>query len=203
MTSAMHKPVLKFVAMFATAACLITCEPVPHNAIADARTALEQASAAGGRTWAPTQLSRGQVFFDSAMKELSVEKKKLPFMRNYTKVTELLNLASEAGYFVSNAVQAAYAQIRAESRQRLDLAKVLADSLNSALAAAAASGKIVGHLQAALDSASIVREEALAALNSGDLLLAEEKSMAASDKTAKVALDAAKVLSPHKKNSKK
>jgi hypothetical protein len=196
------KPILILVPII-TASFFISCEPVPQNAIDDARTALEKAEKAGGRIWAPTQLKTGRACYDSAMQELALEKKKLPFRRNYKKVIELLDIANEAGYYALQTTQKANERIMSESRELLDRAKKLTDSIDIILKAAAANKKNIRHLQATLDSARMAREEALAELTGGDLLLAEEKAMAASDKTEEVAERTAELLSPQKKRAGK
>jgi hypothetical protein len=184
----MNKKSIFIVVFIAVASFFNGCESVPQNAIDDARTALEKAEKAGGRIWAPTQLKTGRACYDSAMQELALEKKKLPFRRNYKKVIELLDIANEAGYYALQTTQKA---------------KKLTDSVDIILKAAAANKKNVRHLQATLDSARMAREEALAELTGGDLLLAEEKAMAASDKTEEVAERTAELLSPQKKRAGK
>lgn len=198
---AMNKEFILKVTGIAAAACFLVCEPVPQNAITDARTALEKAEKSGGQIWAPTQLKTGHACYDSAMKELSVEKRKLPFKRKYKKIIELLDIATEAGYYALESVHAANGRMRSESQELLDRAKSLADSMDSVLKAAAAKKKNVSHLQAALDSARIAQEEALAVLNSGDMFLAEEKAISASNKTEEVAKRIAGTLPPPKKSA--
>lgn len=190
----MNKAFILKVTGIAAAACFLVCEPVPQNAITDARTALEKAEKSGGRIWAPTQLKTGQALYDSAMKELSVEKKKLPFKRKYKKIIELLDIANEAGHYVLGSVQAANERMRSESQDLLDRAKGLADSVDGVLKAAVANKKNVGHLQAALDSARMAQKEALEVLNSGDMFLAEEKALSASNKTEEVVKRTAELL---------
>ena len=199
----MNKELILKVTGIALAACFLVCEPVPQNAITDARTALEKAEKAGGQIWAPTLLKKGHACYDSAMKELSVEKKKLPFMRNYKEIIELLDIATKAGHYAVGAVEAANERIRSESRELLDRAKDLADSLDSVLKAAAANKKNIGNLQVALDSARIAHEEALAVLDKGDLFLAEEKAISASNKTDEVAKRASALLPAPKKSAGK
>jgi cell division protein ZapA (FtsZ GTPase activity inhibitor) len=196
----MNKEFILKVAGIAAAACLLLCEPVPHNAINDARAVLEKADKSGGQVWSPTQLKKGHAFYDSAMKELSVEKRKLPFNRNYKKTIDLLDLATVAGHYVLDCVNAANERMRADSRELLDRAKGLADSLDNVLKEAAAHKKNVGLLQAALDSARMAREEALAVLNNGNLFLAEEKAISASNKTEDVVKRTAELLSPPQKS---
>ncbi len=199
----MNKAFILKVTGIAAAACFLACEPVPQIAIDDAHTALEMAEKAGGRIWAPTQLKKGYACYDSAMKELSMEKRRLPFRRNYIKVIYLLDIANEAGYYALQIVQKANERMKSESRELLVRAKELADSLDIVLKTAAVHNKNVGHLQAALDSARMAREEALLELNRGDLLLAEEKAMTASEKTEVVAKRTAELLSPKKKSAGK
>ncbi len=105
--------ILKVIGIVAVA-CFLACESVPPNAITDARTALEKAEKLGGRIWAPTLLKTGYACYDSAMKELSVEKRKLPFRRNYKKVIELLDIATEAGYYALETMQTENEHIMAE-----------------------------------------------------------------------------------------
>ena len=187
------KFILKVTCITATV-CFLVCEPVPQNAITDARTALEKAEKAGGRIWAPAQLKKGHACYDSAMKELSVEKRKLPFMRNHKKIIEFLDIATVAGHYALDAAHAANERMRSESRELLDRAKHLTDSMDSILKTAAADKRNVRHLQAALDSARMAREEALAVLNKGDLFLAEEKAISVSNKTEEVAKRTAELL---------
>jgi hypothetical protein len=95
----MSKTSLLLAGGIAAAVCFLSCERVPQNAISDASSALERAEKAGARAWAPSQLKRGHALFDSAMKELALEKKKMPFNRNYKDVIHLLDIAAEAGDF--------------------------------------------------------------------------------------------------------
>jgi hypothetical protein len=199
----MNKASILKVTVIAATACFLVCEPVPQNAITDARTALEKAEKSGGRIWAPTQLKTGHIFYDSAMKELVVEKRKLPFKRDYKKIIEFLDIAAEAGYYAMESVQKANERIRSESQELIDRAKILADSVDGVLKEAAANRKNVRNLQAALDSARMAREEALAVLNSGDLFLAEGKAISANNKTEEVAKRIAQTLLPTKKSAGK
>jgi hypothetical protein len=191
----MNKASILKVAGVATAACFLVCEPVPQNSISDAHAALEKAEKSGAQAWAPAQLRRGHTLYDSAMKVLSVEKRKLPFKRNYKEVIHLLDIAAEAGNFALESQQAANGRMK----ELLDRAKGIADSLDTQLKAAAAKKMDVAHLQAALDSAKTAQKEALAVLNNGDMLLAEEKAAAASNKTEEVARSTAGLLSHQKK----
>ncbi len=192
---AMNKKLILIVMFIAAALFFWGCEPVPQNAIDDARTALEKAEKSGGRIWAPTQLKTGRACYDSAMQVLALEKKKLPFMRNYKKVIDLLDIANEAGYFALTTMEMANERMKTDSRSLLDRAKMLTDSVDIILKAAAKK-KNVSHLQAALDSAKTAHAEALRALNSEDLLLAEMKAMAANDKAEELAKNTAVLLSP-------
>ena len=194
----MKKEFILKVSGIAAAAFFLVCEPVPQNAITDARTALEKAEKSGGRIWAPTQLKTGRACYDSAMKELSLEKGKLPFKRDYKKVIDLLDIAAEAGHYALWAVEAANERMKLESQDLLDRAKDLADSLDGVLKAAATSRKNVGHLQAALDSARMAQEEAFAVLNSGDMFLAEESANSAVNRIEEVVERTAELLPPYK-----
>jgi hypothetical protein len=195
----MNKKFILKITGSAAAVCFLVCEPVPQNAIDDARTALEKAEKSGAQAWASTQLTTGHAFYDSAMKELSVEKKKLPFKRNYDKIIKLLDIATEAGQYALESMQTANEHMRSQSRELLDKAKDLADSMESALKAAAVHKMDVGRLHAALDSAKMAQKEALALLNGGDPLLAEESAVSANNKTEEVAKRIVGTLPPQKK----
>jgi hypothetical protein len=188
------------VAGIAATACLSACEPVPHNAISDACTILDKAEESGGQIWAPAQLTKGRALYDSAMKELSLEKRKLPFNRRYDKTIELLDVAAEAGHYALESVDAANSRMRSEARELLDRANRLADSVDNVLRAAADRRNIT-HLHAAIDSARMAREEALAALDRSDMFLAEDLATSADNKTREVARRIGTALSHPGKHS--
>ncbi|MBN1983446.1 MAG: hypothetical protein JW795_18055 [Chitinivibrionales bacterium] len=192
----MNKGYILKVAGIIAGAFFLGCEPVPHNAITDARTALEKAEKAGAQNWAPAQLKRGHALYDSAMKELAVEKGKLPFNRNYNRINDILDIAAEAGHYALKVMHEENERIRSRSLERLDRAKNLADSIDGVLKAAATQTKNIVTLQAALDSARMAQKEALAVLNSGDLLLAEEKVMWAGTKIEEVVRSTAGLITP-------
>lgn len=198
----MNKKSILRVTGIAAAACFFVCEPVPQNAITDARTVLEKADSSGALTYFPVQLKKGHAFYDSAMKELSVEKKKLPFKRNYKKIIELLDIAAEAGYYSLESMQAVNGRRISHCRELLDRATVLADSVDTLLNWAMANKMDVGLLRAALDSAKMVQKEALVAL-SEDLPLAKEKATAAYNKIEELVKNSAGFLSPQKKSAGK
>lgn len=183
--------------------CFIFCEPIPQNAIDDARSALDQAEKMGGQRWTPTQLKTGRACFDSAMQQLALEKKKLLFLRNYKEVIDLLDLAHEAGYFSMTTTKIANERMKSDSRNLLDLAKVLTDSVDKVLKTAALNKKKKKQLQAALDSARMNQQEALTELNSGDLLIAEDKATTAKAKAEEVAKMVTEILSSQKKTARK
>lgn len=190
-------------ALISAAACLLVCEPVPQTMIDDARNALEKAEKSGARAIAASQLDLGHVLYDSAMKQLAVEKKKLPFTRSYKKIIDLLDVAAEAGYYAVESQQAEHQTLKDEFKERLDQSKGLADMLDTMLISAAAGRKEIGLLQAFLDSARSAQKEAAGALDSGDLTLAEEKVVAAEMKTAEADKKISVMLTLQKKSAGK
>jgi hypothetical protein len=179
----MNKGSILSVTAIAALTCFVACERVPQNSIDDARAALERADNAGGRNWTPTQLKAGHAFYDSAMKEISLEKKKLPFMRKYKKASDLLDLANEAGHYTVETMESA----RKRCVNLLGKAKVLTDSTEIRLSSATVKKTDIKRLQAALDSAKMFQKEAHVLLESSDLQFAEDKAIEAFNKSEDVA----------------
>ena len=171
----------------AATACFLACEQAPQKAVENAHAALEAAKKSGAKKYGPTQLKSGQKLYDSAMKDLSQENRKLPFFRHYRQIIETLENAEMAGKFAFEAVESAKVRIKIESDAMLYLSKQLADSLQEIIKVVRVKNKAINDLQAALDSAIIAREEARGILSSGDLFLGEKKMIFANDKIKEVA----------------
>jgi|WetSurMetagenome_2_1015567.scaffolds.fasta_scaffold505465_1 hypothetical protein len=177
-------PVL-FIACTTVLLCFLACEKAPDNEINDARGALDRADKAGAQAWAGVQLTTGHTFYDSAMKEIAIQNKKLPFNRHYKKAVALLDVAAEAGHYAMEYLQKEQERIRTDCRDRLDAAKNLADGAAEQLKSV--SKKPAGKgLQMTLDSAKTLLDDARTALDGDDLHAAEDKTAAACVKTDEI-----------------
>lgn len=164
----------------------VRCEKEPQNAITDARSALEKAEKAGAAQWAPAQMKRGNNLLDSALQAVAVEKKKLPFLRDYRKINEMLEMAGEAGFYAQGVTLTGMERMRARAREQLDQVELVVDSIDRVLKATATPATSVALVRQSLDSIRIAREEASTMLTSGDLFLANEKTKWVSAKIEEV-----------------
>jgi hypothetical protein len=164
----------------AAMAFLVGCAQVPQQSIHDAKKALEDAQKGGAELYAPSQFKAAQVSFDLAMKELSAENRKLPFMRKYTKVIETLKSTTSAAESAAAAVDGAKTQIRTETAAIIAHTKSLADSVAALLKKVAK--KNIGTRAADLDAVKADIKSAEESLKADNLLAAKEKATVAQDK---------------------
>lgn len=185
---------LALIAVSAAAVCIAGCAEVPHQSIHDAKKALEQAKKAGAELYAPSQFKATQVSFDLAMKELSVENKKFPFMRKYNKISEALRSTIRAAQSTMAATESVKTRIRAETAGMISQANACADSVTAVLREAERKKKNIGTLDVELDSVKTAIGIANKALRAENLLTAKEKITAAEEKLAAVAKNARKLV---------
>jgi hypothetical protein len=198
----MKSRLLALVAGAAVAVCIVGCAEVPHQAIHDAKKTLEQAEKAGAELYAPSQFKATQVSFDLAMKEISEENKKIPFMRKYNKITEALRSTISAAQSTMVAVEGAKTRIRTETAGMINRANTCADTMAALLRSAARKKKNIGTLGAELDSVTTAIGIAQQALTAGNLLAAKEKITAAEEKLAAIAKNVRKLM-PARKTKKR
>jgi hypothetical protein len=198
----MKSRLLVLVAGAAAAVCIAGCAEVPHQSIHDAKKALEQAEKAGAELYAPSQFKATQVSFDLAMKEISEENKKIPFMRKYHKILEALRSTISAAQSTMAAVESAKSRIRAETGGMISRANACADTIAVILKSAARKKKNTGTLAAELDSVKTAIGIAQQALGTGNLLAAKEKITAAEENLAAVAKNVRKLV-PARKTKKR
>ena len=190
----MRSRLLALVAGAAAAVCIVGCAEVPHQSIHDAKKALEQAEKAGAELYAPSQFKATQVSFDLAMKEISEENKKIPFMRKYNKIIEALRSTISAAQSTMAAVESAKTRIRTETAGMIRQADASADTMAALLRSAARKKKNTGTLGAELDSAKAAIGIARQAFGTGNLLAAKEKITAAEEMLAAVAKNVRKLM---------
>jgi hypothetical protein len=181
----------------AAMAFVVGCAQVPHQSIHEAKKAIEDAQKAGAELYAPSQFKAAQVSFDLAMKELSAENRKLPFMRKYNKIVETLKSTTSAAQSAQAAVDGAKAQIRTETVAMINQTKLRADT--AATMIKKASKKNAGTaatLTADLDSAKAALKSANESLTSDNLLAAKEKATLAQDKVAAIVKSLGKPAAP-------
>lgn len=155
------------------------CSELPQQEVNAAKAALEEAKAAGAEAYAPSQLQAAQVSFELAKKEISVESRKLPFLRKYDKTIETLKSTTSAAQSARKAVDVAKKRISTEAQELMDKTKILIDSLDSLVLLAEKKKKEAGTLPLDLDTIKICAMKASTALGAGDLFLAKEKAMEA------------------------
>ncbi len=171
----------------AATAFLVGCAQVPNQSIHEAKKALEEAQKAGAETYASYKYKAAEVSFDLAMKELSQENRKFPFMRKYNKIIETLKSATSAAQSAQAAVEGAKTQIRAETAVMISHTKALADTVAALLKDAAKKKKNTGSMAAELDSVKAVLKSANEALSADNLLVAREKAADAQVKATALA----------------
>jgi DNA repair exonuclease SbcCD ATPase subunit len=170
------------VTAIAAAALLVGCSEPPQQELNAAKEALEKAKEAGAEAYAPSQLQAAQVSYELALKEISVETRKLPFLRKYDKIIETLQSTASAAQSAQKAVETTKKRISGEAQDLITQTKILIDSLDTLLRVAEKKNKEVGTLPADLDSIRISAMNASTALGTGDLFMAKEKAMEAHGK---------------------
>lgn len=192
----MKSRVLAVLVGSAVAAFLVGCAQVPSQSINTAKKAIEDAQKAGAEMYAPSQLKAAQVSFDLAIKEISAESKKLPFLRKYNKSAETLKSATSAAQSAQAAVEETKTQIRTETSAMIGAVQALADTAAKQLKAA--PKKNAAALTAELNTVKAAIKAANDAMAGENLLAAKEKAATAQEKVT--ALDASiKKLVPAKK----
>jgi hypothetical protein len=194
------------VALFVACAAIVLipgCSQAPNQAVAETRAALEAARKAGAEVYAPSQFKAAKVSYGLAMKEISAESRKLPFLRKYDKVIGTLKSAASAAKSAQAAVVTTKARITAETNDLLAQTTALADSIDAILQKAEKKQKDPGTIPAELDSVKIAAMSASNALGTGDLLLAKEKAIASHEKALEVKKAADELLPPRKVKTRK
>lgn len=166
----------------AAAAFLVGCSEPPQQELNAAKEAIEKAKEAGAEAYAPSQLQAAQVSYELALKEISVETRKLPFLRKYDKIIETLQSTASAAQSAQKAVETTKKRINGEAQDLITQTKIIIDSLDTLLRTAEKKKKEVGTLPADLDSIRISAMNASTALGTGDLFMAKEKAMEAHGK---------------------
>lgn len=184
-----------------TAVLFVGCTELPQKQQNAAKEALEEAKDVGAEAYAPSQLHAAQVSYELAMKEISVESRKLPFLRKYDKVVETLKSTTSAAQSAKKAVKIAKKRISTETRDLMAQTGLVIDSIDTLLVFAEKRKIDVGTIMAALDSARICAMFASTSLGAGDLFMAKEKAMEAHGRAvaAKVVADS---LIPRPKKTK-
>ena len=188
---------------FTAVVFLCGCTKVPNHEINETRSAMEAARKAGAEIYAPSQFKAAKVSYGLAMKEISIESRKLPFLRKYDKIIETLNSAASAAKSAQAAVTTTKARITAETNDLLAQTKALADSVEAVLKKAEKKKIEPGTIPADLDSVKIAAMNASNALGTGDLLLAKEKAIASHEKALEVRSAADVLIPPRKVKTKK
>jgi hypothetical protein len=82
------------------------CAKEPNQAIAEAKIAFETAKAVNAEELAKADFESAKEAFETAMNEIQVENKKLPFFRNYKNAANLLTEAKGLGERATNFAKA-------------------------------------------------------------------------------------------------
>jgi hypothetical protein len=177
----------------------VGCSELPQKELNATKDALEEAKGVGAEAYAPSQLQAAQVSFELAAKEISVESRKLPFLRKYDKVVETLKSTTSAAKSAKKAVETAKKRISTEARDLLAQTGMVIDSIDTLLTVAEKKKKDVGTIPAELDSVRICAMLASTALGSGDLFMAKEKAMEANSRAVATKIVADSLIPPAKK----
>jgi hypothetical protein len=188
----MKPRIVMFLIGSATAAVLSGCAQVPQQTLHEAEKSLEEARKAGAELYAFSQFKAAQVSLELAKKEIFQENRKLPFMREYKKITETLGSAVRAAKSAKAAVEVAKIQIRNETEAIISQAELLADTVRTMFKKI--PEKNIGTLPAELDSAAAALSGAERSLGEGNLLVAKEKAAVAQLKIAELAKNARKLM---------
>ncbi|MBN1130608.1 MAG: hypothetical protein JXA71_16590 [Chitinispirillaceae bacterium] len=183
-------------------AVMAGCSDVPYQELNAAREALEAAKEAGAEAYAPSQLQAAQMSYELAMKELTVENRKMPFLRKYDKIVETLKSTASAAGSAKKAVETAKIRIRSEAQDLMARTGVLIDSLDTLLVLAEKKKKEVGTIPADLDTIRISAMKASTALGAGDLFAAKEKAMEAHGKAVQTMQTADSLFPPPPKKNR-
>ncbi|MBN2036501.1 MAG: hypothetical protein JW768_07135 [Chitinispirillaceae bacterium] len=179
------------------------CSEVPHHELSEAKEALEDAKKAGAEAYAPSQLQAAQVSYELAMKEISAERRKVPFVRRYDNVIETLENTISAAKCAEKAVETTKKRIGGETQVLMTQVDTIIDSLDAILSFALKRQKDVGTLEKDLDSIKIAAMSASTAIGAGELLLAKEKAMEAHGKAVETMKLAGPLIPPPKKPRKR
>jgi Domain of unknown function (DUF4398) len=185
------------------AAFLFGCTQVPQQTMDNAKKSLAAAKKAGAESYAPSQLKAAQDSYGNAVKEITEENRKLPFMRKYHKVIETLLSATSAAQSAETAAEAAKTRIRLETGTIIAQVRATSDSVEALLKEAAKKKKDTIAIAQNLDSARLTFKDASAALDAGDLLLAKEKATSAQERLAFVVKSTDGLVPPKKALKKK
>jgi hypothetical protein len=184
-------------------AFLTGCSEMPYQELNSARAAIEEAKEVGAEAYAPSQLQAAQMSLELAMKDLSVENKKLPFLRKYDQTIETLNNTTSAAKSAKKAVETAKKRIATEAEELLELTKGMADDIDTILAGADKRKIPTGTIPADLDTIRISAMKSSAALGAGDLFTAKEKAMEAHSKALQTKAAVDSLILPPKKVRKR
>jgi hypothetical protein len=188
----------------AVTAFLLGCAQAPEQAMHDAKAALDSARSIGAEQYALSPLKAAELSYDIAMKQISEENRKLPFMRKYNKISETLASALKAAQSAQAEVATAKTQLQGEARALIDLTRTQADSIGAVLTTVTKKKKAAADsLRADLDQVLSTVKEAEDAITSDNLLLAREKATIAQEKMGDLVLAAGKIAPVKKDGHKK
>ncbi len=185
----------------AVTAFLIGCAQAPDQAIRDAKNALDSARSIGAEQYALSQLKAAEMSYDLAIQQMKQENRKLPFLRKYNKISEMLASALKAAQSAQAEVATAKTQLQGEAKDLIDRTRSQADSLDAIIKNVVKKKKAADSFKADLEVIRSTAKEAEDAIASDNLLLAREKATIAQEKIADLAAAVGKITPAKKEKS--
>jgi len=182
----------RFVTFFAGAAVLglvIGCAEAPKQSLEEAKAALDSAKTASADVFCKEQFEAARSSYDLAVAALQEQEKKLPFMRDYVKVSELLAASRSAAAAAKADVEVSKEKIRVSTTAAITDAQVIIDSLLLTIAEAQKKKMDVSAWTASVDSSKAQLASASELLGSGALIGASEKAAAVRERVVSVKKD--------------
>lgn len=184
------------------AALLIGCAQAPEQEMHHARSALETTKNAGAEQYAYSALKAAEISYELAMKQVSEENRKLPFMRKYNKISEMLASSVAASEGAQAEVVRVKSRLREETKEMIGTTRSLADSAEIILQASSRK-KSADSLLGDLEAVRVGIKDAEGSLSTENFLLAREKASLLQEKTKSLLTMAQKLPSAKKPHAKK
>ncbi len=181
-----------------TVGLIAGCAKVPQQSVSEAQAALDSAKAVSADVYSKEQFDSAQASFDLATATIQEQEKKLSFMRDYSKVTELLTISKAAATNAVSSTEANKEKFRTEAVTAISETQNLIDSVNVMITSAQNNKMDVTAWTANVDSAKILMTSASDLLNTGDLVSARDKANAGKEKVTTVKKDIEVLVVPTK-----
>lgn len=151
------------------------CTKLPVNEVNNAKAQYQKAQKADAEIFAKEEFAKAKAVYDSAIEEISKQKKSLPFFRSYGRSVQLFTEAAKGFVSAGSVAAENKTNFTKDADSLTKQASQDIEEINAFCKKSPKANKQVNDIKKSLEAKKSLYDEAFAALSSGNLIVAKNK----------------------------